>query len=117
MSELIKSIPLVALRGMTLLPSMIVHFDISREKSIRAVEEAMTQDQKIFLVTQKSPEVEQPRFGDLHRIGTVAVIKQVVRMPKNVIRVLVEGQERGELTELEEDLPYLEAEVAAVLFN
>lgn len=113
MNQLIQVMPAVALRGATILPDMIVHFDISREKSIRAVEEAMTQDQKIFLVTQKSPEVEQPRFGDLHRIGTVAVIKQVVRMPKNVIRVLVEGQERGELTELEEDLPYLEAEVAA----
>ena len=113
MNQLIQVMPAVALRGATILPDMIVHFDISREKSIRAVEEAMTQDQKIFLVTQKSPEVELPRFGDLHRIGTVAVIKQVVRMPKNVIRVLVEGQERGELTELEEDLPYLEAEVAA----
>ena len=107
MNQLIHVMPAVALRGATILPDMIVHFDISRAKSIQAVEDAMTQDQKIFLVTQKSPEVELPRFGDLHRIGTVAVIKQVVRMPKNVIRVLVEGQERGELTELEEDLHYL----------
>lgn len=113
MNQLIQVMPAVALRGATILPDMIVHFDISREKSIRAVEEAMTQDQKLFLVTQKNPEVEEPRLDDLCRIGTVAVIKQVVRMPKNVIRVLVEGQERGELTELEEDLPYLEAEVAS----
>lgn len=113
MNQLIQVMPAVALRGATILPDMIVHFDISREKSIRAVEEAMTQDQKLFLVTQKNPEVEEPRLDDLYRIGTVAVIKQVVRMPKNVIRVLVEGQERGELTELEEDLPYLEAEVAS----
>lgn len=113
MNQLIQVMPAVALRGATILPDMIVHFDISREKSIRAVEEAMTQDQKLFLVTQKNPEVEEPRLNDLHRIGTVTVIKQVVRMPKNVIRVLVEGQERGELTELEEDLPYLEAEVAS----
>ena len=112
MNQLIRVMPAIALRGTTILPDMIVHFDISREKSIRAVEEAMTQDQKLFLVTQRDPGVEKPSLADLYRIGTVAVIKQVVKMPKNVLRVLVEGVERGELTELEEDLPFLEAEVA-----
>lgn len=112
MNNLIKVMPAIALRGTTILPDMIVHFDISRGKSKKAVEEAMTQDQKIFLVTQKDPQVENPTLADLYRIGTVAVIKQVVKMPKEVLRVLVEGKKRGELVELEEDLPYLEAEVA-----
>lgn len=112
MNNLIKVMPAIALRGTTILPDMIVHFDISRTKSIRAVEEAMTQDQKIFLITQKKPEVEQPAMEDLFKIGTVAVIKQVVKMPKDILRVLVEGQERAEMVGLEEGLPYLEAEVA-----
>lgn len=113
MNNLIKVMPAIALRGTTILPDMIVHFDISRAKSIQAVEEAMTKDQQIFLVTQKDPAVEQPMMEDLHKIGTIAVVKQVVKMPKNVLRVLVEGLERAELVELEEELAYLEAEVAA----
>lgn len=104
--------PAIALRGTTILPEMIVHFDISRRKSIKAVEEAMTQDQKIFLITQRDPQVEKPGFQDLYKIGTIAEIKQVVKMPKDMLRVLVEGVERAELMELEENLPYLEAEVA-----
>lgn len=113
MNNLIKTMPAIALRGTTILPDMIVHFDISRRKSKKAVEEAMTQDQKIFLITQKDPQVENPTLADLYRIGTIAVIKQVVKLPKDVLRVLVEGVERAELVELEEDLPYLEAETAA----
>ncbi|MDY2596687.1 MAG: endopeptidase La [Oliverpabstia sp.] len=112
MNNLIKAMPAIALRGTTILPEMIVHFDISRRKSIKAVEEAMTQDQKIFLITQRDPQVEKPGFQDLYKIGTIAEIKQVVKMPKDMLRVLVEGVERAELMELEENLPYLEAEVA-----
>ena len=112
MNNLIKAMPAIALRGTTILPEMIVHFDISRRKSIKAVEEAMTQDQKIFLITQRDPQVEMPGFQDLYKIGTIAEIKQVVKMPKDMLRVLVEGVERAELMELEENLPYLEAEVA-----
>ena len=112
MNNLIKAMPASALRGTTILPEMIVHFDISRRKSIKAVEEAMTQDQKIFLITQRDPQVEKPGFQDLYKIGTIAEIKQVVKMPKDMLRVLVEGVERAELMELEENLPYLEAEVA-----
>ena len=111
MSELIKSIPLVALRGMTLLPSMIVHFDISRAKSIQAVEKAMLRDQKVFVVTQKNPEVSDPEAKDLYRIGTVVLIKQVIKMPKNIFRVLAEGLERAELTCLSEENGALWAEV------
>lgn len=111
MNNLIKVMPAIALRGTTILPDMIVHFDISRPKSVKAVEEAMTQDQKIFLITQKDPQVENPGMNDLYKVGTVALVKQVVKLPKDVLRVLVEGVERAELVGLEEELPYLEAEI------
>lgn len=103
--------PAVALRGITILPDMIVHFDVSRKKSIRAIEEAMTKDQRIFLITQKDPKVEEPSEDDLYKIGTVAMIKQVAKAPKDMLRVLVEGMERAELMQLEDGTSYLEAEV------
>lgn len=112
MNNLIKVMPTIALRGTTILPDMIVHFDISRPKSVKAVEEAMTQDQKIFLITQKDPQVENPGINDLYKVGTIALVKQVVKLPKDILRVLVEGVERAELVGLEEELPYLEAEIA-----
>ena len=89
--------PAVALRGITILPDMIVHFDISRAKSIRAVEEAMLGDQKIFLITQKDPDTEVPGLLDVYKIGTIAVIKQVVRMPKDVLRILRKTRRTAEL--------------------
>lgn len=110
MNEVIKNLPVVALRGMTILPAMIVHFDISREKSIRAVEQAMLGDQRILAVAQKDPEVSEPEAKDLYRIGTIAEIKQVMRLPKNIFRVLVEGTERAELMELDDSQDYLRAE-------
>ena len=100
MSELIKNIPTIALRGMTVLPSMIVHFDISREKSIWAVEHAMQEDQLIFLITQQNPDVTDPDFQDLYRIGTVARIKNLAKLPQNIVRVMVEGLERAEMNAL-----------------
>ena len=106
--------PAVALRGITILPDMIVHFDVSRKKSIRAIEEAMTKDQRIFLITQKDPKVEDPSEDDLYKIGTVAMIKQVAKVPKDMLRVLVEGMERAELIQLEDGLSYLEAEVDVI---
>lgn len=112
MNDLIRVMPAIALRGTTILPDMIVHFDINRPKSIKAVEAAMTQNQKIFLITQKDPQVENPVEGDLYRIGTIARIKQVVKMPKDVLRVLVEGVERAELVELDETMPYLRTKLA-----
>lgn len=112
MNNLIKVMPTIALRGTTILPDMIVHFDINRPKSVKAVEEAMTQDQKIFLITQKDPQVENPGINDLYKVGTIALVKQVVKLPKDILRVLVEGVERAELVGLEEELPYLEAEIA-----
>jgi ATP-dependent Lon protease len=112
MNELIKNIPVVALRGMTILPSMIVHFDISREKSIKAVETAMLRDQRIVTVTQKSADTLEPELKDLHKVGTLVTIKQVVKLPKNIFRVLVEGLERAELMDLDTEDGFLVAEAA-----
>ena len=112
MSDMIENLPAIALRGTTILPDMIVHFDVSREKSIKAVEKAMVQDQRIFLITQRDPEVEEPVQEDLYRIGTIAEIKQLVKTKNNMIQVLVEGKERAELLRFEENTNYLDAEIA-----
>ncbi|MCI6005523.1 MAG: endopeptidase La [Blautia sp.] len=112
MTNPICVLPTIALRGTTILPDMIVHFDVSRERSIKAIEEAMLHDQKIFLITQKDPEVETPGFMDLYQIGTIAYIKQVVKLPKNLLRVLVEGIERAEIMSFAQEFPYLKSEVA-----
>ena len=101
MKQPISILPAIALRGTTILPDMIVHFDVSRERSIKAIEAAMLHDQKIFLVTQKDPEVEKPELSELYQVGTVAYIKQVVKLPHDLLRVLVEGIERAELLGLE----------------
>ena len=111
MRDNMKILPTVALRGTVILPGTIVHFDVSREKSVRAVEEAMLQDQEIFLLAQKDAAVEDPEIEDLYKIGCVARIKQVVKLQKNVRRVLVEGIERAEILALERETEYLESEV------
>ena len=111
MSGLIQTLPVVALRGMTILPDMVVHFDVSRERSIKAVEQAMLREQKIFLVTQKDAQAENPGPEDLYRIGTIATVKQVIKLPHNIRRVLVEGHERAELSHFEREEDFLEAEV------
>ena len=112
MKQPISILPAIALRGTTILPDMIVHFDVSRERSIKAIEAAMLHDQKIFLVTQKDPEVENPELSELYQVGTVAYIKQVVKLPHDLLRVLVEGIERAELLSLEQEEPFLKAETA-----
>ena len=111
MSDLIQILPVVALRGLTILPDMVVHFDVSRERSIKAIEQAMLREQKVFLVTQKDTQVEEPGPEDLYRIGTIAIVKQVIKLPHNIRRVLVEGKERGELSHFEQEEGCLEAEV------
>ena len=104
------SMPVVALRGLTILPEMVVHFDVSRECSISAVNAAMEEEgQKIFLTTQKDPEIDMPEAEDLHKIGCVAVIKQIIKLPKNILRVLVAGEYRAEFTEFETTDPYYRA--------
>ena len=106
------TMPAVALRGLTILPGMVQHFDISREKSIRAIETAMMGNQKVYLVTQRHPEQETPAVADLYQMGTISQIKQLVKMPGGIIRVMVEGEKRAALLTLFEEGPYLEAEVA-----
>lgn len=103
--------PAVALRGLTILPGMIAHFDISRERSLRAVEEAMEQDQKIYLVTQRNVDREDPTQEDLYRMGIVADIKQVVRLQNDVVRILVDGISRAALLGFTGNEKYLEAEI------
>lgn len=112
MNNPISVLPTVALRGTTILPDTIVHFDVSRERSIKAVEAAMLHDQKIFLITQRDPEMETPGLKDLYQVGTIAYIKQVVKLPQNLVRVLVEGKERAELLNLEQEYPFLKSEAA-----
>lgn len=106
-----NTMPAVALRGLTILPGMVQHFDISREKSIRAIETAMMGNQKVYLVTQRHPEQETPAVADLYQMGTISQIKQLVKMPGGIIRVMVEGEKRAALLTLFEEGPYLEAEV------
>lgn len=112
MSEITRELPAVALRGMSILPGMVAHFDVSRRKSIRAVEQAMLGDQNIFLVTQRDLEEEEPDMGGLYRIGIIATVKQVIKLQHEVVRVLVEGGQRAELLSFTGQEEYLLAEVA-----
>ncbi len=91
-------LPLVALRGLTVLPDMIIHFDLTRKFSKAAVEHAMTETQQIFLVAQKNPEQEEPKAEDLYQMGTVALVKQITKLPNDVDRVLVEGLYKAKMT-------------------
>lgn len=109
-----RYMPTVALRGMTILPQTIIHFDLSRGKSIAAVEQAMVESQRIFLVTQKQMEENEPDFEQVYHIGTIALVKQVIKMPKNIVRVMVEGLSRGELISFTGKEEYLEGEVEEI---
>lgn len=112
MSDMIQHLPAIALRGTTILSDMIVHFDVSREKSIKAIEKAMVQDQRVFLITQRDPQTEEPSQEDLYTVGTIGEIKQLVKNRKNMVQVLVEGKQRAELVRFDSEDVYLEAEVA-----
>ena len=114
MDNEIKSLPMVALRGMTIMPEMVVHFDVSRERSIAAIQEAMVEEQKIFLTAQKSIETEDPGQDDVYEVGTVGTIKQLIKLPKHIVRVLVSGETRGILRMIEQKDPYLRAEVEVI---
>lgn len=111
MDTMIMKMPAVALRGMVILPGMVAHFDVSRAKSIKAVEEAMMDEQKIFLVAQKDVEQENPDIEDLYKIGIIAEVKQVIKLQNNIVRILVEGKERAELSAFLENPDYLLAEI------
>ncbi len=113
-NETIQILAVVVLRGMTILPDMAIHFDVSREGAIHAIEQAMLQDKKLFLVTQKDKKIENPGQGELYRIGTIASVKQVMKMPGNVVRVLAEGLGRGELLQFRQEEDHQEAEVRPI---
>ncbi|MBD5099423.1 MAG: endopeptidase La [Clostridiales bacterium] len=105
------TIPVLALRGLTVFPQLMLHFDVGRAASIQALEEAMGENKAIFLVTQRDLTVENPSQGDLYAIGTVADVKQILRLPESGVRVMVEGRSRGRLLRLAATEPYLTAEV------
>ena len=111
MDTMIMKMPAVALRGMVIMPGMVAHYDVSRAKSIKAVEEAMMDEQKIFLVAQKDVEQENPDIEDLFKIGIIAEVKQVIKLQNNIVRILVEGKERAELSAFLENPDYLLAEI------
>lgn len=110
MSESI-SLPLVPLRGMTIFPNMIVHLDVGRDRSVSAIEAAMVEDRKIFLIAQKTIDNESPTFDDLYKVGTVSEIKQILKLPDGNIRVLVEGVQRGVMAGYREFENYAEVDV------
>lgn len=114
MENEILHLPMVALRGMAVMPGKTVHFDISRERSIQAVQEAMTGNQRIFLTAQKKIETDEPKMEDVYEVGTVAVIQQIAKLPRQIMRVMVTGETRGILKQIEEEDPYLLAEAEVV---
>ncbi len=109
-----KKIPVIPMRGLTVLPTMVLHFDISRAKSIKAVEAAMAEDQIIFLVTQQNPDDSNPGLRNLYSVGVAAKIRNVAKLPKNIIRVMAEGLQKGRLLGVEEDDGYLQARVELI---
>lgn len=107
-----KVLPVIALRGITVLPGMMLHFDINRKISIAAMEEAMILDQMIFVVMQRDEEVELPEQENLYEVGTICMVKQIVRLPENIIRVMITGIQRGVLENVLETLPFLKGEIS-----
>ena len=108
------TVPVLTLRGLTVFPQLLLHFDVGRDTSIRALEEAMAENREIFLVTQRDLTVENPEEGDLYAIGTVAEVKQILRLPENGIRVMVAGRSRGRMLRVVSAEPYLTAEVELI---
>lgn len=114
MEKKMRQLPMVALRGLVVMPGTAMSFDLSRKKSIEAVQRAMEGEQKIFLSAQKSFEIEDPTQEDLYQIGTIATVRQIVKLPKQIVRVMVSGEQRGILQKLESEEPFLLAEVEEV---
>ena len=109
-----STMPTIALRGLTVFPNVMIHFEVARDISIRALEEAMTEGSPVFLVGQKDIAVEAPQQKDLYTVGTISNIRQILRMPGDNVRVMVEGQARGRMLQMMRTEPYLEAEVLEI---
>jgi ATP-dependent Lon protease len=114
MDNKIEKMPLIPLRGLIIFPQMVLHFDVGREKSLLALDEAMLKDQKIFLIAQNDAKVEEPEISDIKEIGTVCNIKQILKLPGNNVRVLVEGEDRGKLLQITENEPFLVSQVEII---
>ncbi|MCF0134357.1 MAG: endopeptidase La [Blautia sp.] len=114
MTDSIKEMPVIALRGTTVLPGMIVHFDISRERSVKALEAAMKSNQTLFLVSQMDPDIENPGLADLYSVGTLVNVKQVVKLQQDLLRVLVEGISKAQLLAFTDEVPYIRAKIAEI---
>ena len=114
MEREILNLPVVALRGLVILPEMVKHFDVSRKKSLQAIEHAMLEQQKVFLVAQKDIEVEDPGYDDVYVTGCVAEIKQVLKLPNKLSRVLIVGQKRARIDMMDDQNEYLRANVEIV---
>ncbi len=112
-----KTLPLIPLRGISIFPYMVIHFDVGREKSIQALEQSMLDDSLILLCTQKNPKVDEPGVGDFYHVGTVAKVKQMLKLPGGSIRVLVEGISRGRVLNVTQDDPYFEAEIEDLTYD
>ncbi|MGB9808909.1 MAG: LON peptidase substrate-binding domain-containing protein, partial [Caldanaerobacter sp.] len=111
MAEKRYTLPMIPLRGLTIFPYMVIHFDIGREKSIKALEEAFMKNQLIFVTTQKDPELEDPSIDDVYKVGTITKVKQMLKLPGELIRVLVEGISRGEIDKVTREDEFFEVEV------
>ncbi|NFG63308.1 MULTISPECIES: endopeptidase La [unclassified Clostridium] len=115
MTQNLYTLPLIPLRGLTIFPNIVAHFDVGRKRSVAAVEEAMLNNEEIFLVTQKDPEIEDPERADIYDIGTLCKIKQILKMSDNTIRVLVEGVKRGKIVEyVANDNEYIEGSIEII---
>ncbi|WP_298839110.1 endopeptidase La [Clostridium sp.] len=114
MDKMTKLLPLIPLRGMNIFPYMVLHFDVGRDKSILALEEAMLNNQEIFLVSQKVSKIEEPEEKDIYEIGTICNVKQILKLPGDTIRVLVEGIQRGKISEYKEKEPFVRVEVELI---
>ena len=112
-----RTLPLIPLRGISIFPYMVIHFDVGRDKSIEALEQSMLDDSHILLCTQKNPKVDEPGVDDFYHVGTVAKVKQMLKLPGGSIRVLVEGISRGRVIHVTQDDPYFEAEIEDMTYN
>jgi ATP-dependent Lon protease len=112
-----RTLPLIPIRGIGIFPNTVIHFDIGREKSINALEEAMLEDSDIFLTIQKVADLDSPMEDDFYEIGVICKIKQMIKLPGDNIRVLVEGINRAKITAITQNEPFFEVELDEYIYN
>lgn len=113
-NNIINAIPVVALRGLVILPDMIIHFDLSRKFSMKSVEQAMMTNERVFLVTQRDVEQKEPSYETIYHYGTIATIKQVIKLPGNIVRVLVEGEKRAKLNSFQKEKDFFYGDIETI---